>query len=214
MSKATKNSLGSQLSAWKKQAAKAVPRLEKSPRSQAKKELSDAEHFALAVKDVTPLQQASAEGSLLFKPASKPAPKPEPNFSRAGELEVLAESLNDCEYDAEAAGDLHYIKPGVQQRVVKKLGKGQYAIAAELDLHGLNSEQAHQAVRQFLAHCGATGKSCVRIIHGKGLHSAHSPILKSKLGAWLRRRNEVLAYTSARPVDGGSGAIYVLLKAQ
>jgi DNA-nicking Smr family endonuclease len=52
----------------------------------------------------------------------------------------------------------------------------------------------------------------VRIIHGKGLRSGPSgPVIKRRIGRWLRRRNEVLAYCSARPVDGGTGAIYLLL---
>jgi DNA-nicking Smr family endonuclease len=38
------------------------------------------------------------------------------------------------------------------------------------------------------------------------------PVLKGKVNHWLQQRDEVLAFCSARPVDGGTGAVYVLLK--
>jgi DNA-nicking Smr family endonuclease len=55
--------------------------------------------------------------------------------------------------------------------------------------------------------------TCVRIIHGKGLRSRHKgPVIKTKVNTWLRQRDDILAFCSARPVDGGTGAIYVLLR--
>jgi DNA-nicking Smr family endonuclease len=83
---------------------------------------------------------------------------------------------------------------------------------AELDLHGFNRAEAALALRDFLADCRARGLTGVRVIHGKGRRSANEgPILKPAVAGWLRRRSEVMAFCSARPVDGGSGALYVLL---
>ncbi|NIW87182.1 MAG: DNA mismatch repair protein MutS, partial [Gammaproteobacteria bacterium] len=61
--------------------------------------------------------------------------------------------------------------------------------------------------------CRARQLRCVRVVHGKGHGSLHKlPVLKTKVQGWLRQRDEVLAFCSARPVDGGTGAVYVLLK--
>jgi DNA-nicking Smr family endonuclease len=85
-------------------------------------------------------------------------------------------------------------------------------VQREIDLHGLTVAEAKQALRQFLIAALEARVRCVRIIHGKGLRSGHrGPVLKSAVSAVLRRSGAVLAYVSARPVDGGTGAVYVLL---
>ncbi|MEZ5671388.1 MAG: Smr/MutS family protein [Thiotrichaceae bacterium] len=90
---------------------------------------------------------------------------------------------------------------------------GQFSISAELDLHGLIVSQAREAVVDFLHYCRDRSLRCVRIVHGKGYGSwQKQPILKGKLNHWLRQRDEVLAFCPARGVDGGTGAVYVLLK--
>jgi DNA-nicking Smr family endonuclease len=72
---------------------------------------------------------------------------------------------------------------------------------------------ARQALSAFLQTCQLKAARCVRIIHGKGRNSQHGlPVLKHKLNKWLQQRNEVLAFCSARQTDGGTGAVYVLLK--
>ena len=116
---------------------------------------------------------------------------------------------SELEYNAE----LLFSRSGLQHNVLRKLRRGQYNITAELDLHGLRVEEARQALSQFLYHCHLQKKQCVHIIHGKGYGShRNKPVLKSKVNHWLRQRDEVLAFCSARPVDGGTGAIYLLLK--
>ncbi len=82
----------------------------------------------------------------------------------------------------------------------------------EIDLHGLTVAEAKAALRQFLVAALEQQVRCVRIIHGKGLRSGHrGPVLKGAVNAMLRRSDAVLAYVSARQVDGGTGAVYVLL---
>lgn len=147
--------------------------------------------------------------------ADKPAPPPIARQRQLDELEVLHEMLADTEPDEIESGDtLHYRVPGVQDAVMRRLRRGHYRIEGELDLHGYNRDRAKLAVSQFLAHCHDRDRRCVRIIHGKGNGSPNSgPVIKALLGSWLRRRKDVIAYCTARVVDGGTGAIYVLLRA-
>mgnify|MGYP000456310711 FL=1 len=129
---------------------------------------------------------------------------------------MLAELLDDTlEPEAIESGDvLVYRAPGIQDTVWRRLRRGGYRIAAELDLHGLNRDAARHAVVQFLAHCQDHDLRAVRIIHGKGNGSPNSgPVIKALLDGWLRKRKDVLAFCSARPHDGGTGAVYVLLRA-
>ncbi len=113
----------------------------------------------------------------------------------------------------ETTDKLLFNRPGVQANTLRKLRRGQLTIEAELDLHRMTSDEARQTIIQFLPQMVQLGKRCVRIIHGKGYGSLNkTPVLKNKLNHWLRQRDEVLAFCSARPADGGTGAIYLLLK--
>ncbi|WP_028007675.1 Smr/MutS family protein [Solimonas flava] len=170
----------------------------------------DAALFRLAMQGVR-LQPPSPRVSAR---ADAPAPVPQPRQRQADELEALR-SLLDAEPDEIESGDtLLYRAPGVQDAVMRRLRRGHYRIEAELDLHGLNRDRAKLAVAQFLARCHHRDQRCVRIIHGKGNGSPNSgPVIKALLGSWLRRRKDVLAYCSARAVDGGTGAVYVLVRA-
>jgi DNA-nicking Smr family endonuclease len=105
---------------------------------------------------------------------------------------------------------------GFDHRVLRRLRSGDFAVQAHLDLHGMRREEARQKVAEFVVKAHAEGKRCVLIVHGRGLGSKDNiPVLKEKLQAWLTRGaigRHVLAFTSARPWDGGTGAVYVLLK--
>ena len=142
-------------------------------------------------------------------------PSPHPMQRRKDEQRVLQEMM-DLEYDPSVIQPedmLSYCRPGVQKSVLRKLKRGHYSITVELDLHGLTAETAHQDLKQFLQHSRGAGLHCVRIIHGKGYRSNNKgPVLKPLVDHWLRRRDDVLAFCSARPIDGGTGAVYVLLK--
>jgi DNA-nicking Smr family endonuclease len=105
---------------------------------------------------------------------------------------------------------------GLDSNVLRKLRRGEYAVQAHVDLHGLTREEARGAVEAFLRASRSAGKRCVLVVHGRGLHSKDQlPVLKDALRTWLataRFARHVLAFASARPVDGGAGAIYVLLR--
>jgi DNA-nicking Smr family endonuclease len=109
---------------------------------------------------------------------------------------------------------LTFQRAGVQNQVMRRLRRGLIPIEDELDLHGLTQSVARDHLAQFLNHSRDAGRRCVRIIHGKGYRSGpRGPILKIAVDTWLRRHGDVMAFTSARPIDGGTGAVYVLLRA-
>ncbi|HEX4896070.1 MAG TPA: Smr/MutS family protein [Solimonas sp.] len=143
-----------------------------------------------------------------------PRPLPLPRQSQADALQVMQELLAEPDYELLESGDtLQYRAPGVQEGVLRRLRRGHYRMQKELDLHGHNRAQAREAVTEFLAWCRDRDLRGVRIIHGKGNGSPNSgPVLKTYLDGWLRKRKDVLAFCSARPVDGGTGAVYVLLR--
>jgi DNA-nicking Smr family endonuclease len=175
-----------------------------------------AQRFKLDEAEKRLFRDAVADAIRLpVKPLPRsPKPKPHARFTRAAEQQVLEESLTGLpDPDEPLIGDgLWYAKPGVQDATLRKLRRGHYSVGAELDLHGLRSEAARMALVEFLHSAHARRVRCVRIIPGKGYRSGpRGPILKQKLNGWLRQRDDVSAFCSARPADGGTGAVYVLL---
>ena len=143
------------------------------------------------------------------KPAAQPLQTEADNRAVIDEMQTSDIELNELEMGDE----LLYCRPGVQKQTLRKLRRGQFNIEAELDLHGMTVAMAKEALAEFLNRCRARSKRCVRIIHGKGLGSKNKqPVIKNKLNNWLRQRNDVMVFCSARQVDGGTGAIYLLLK--
>jgi DNA-nicking Smr family endonuclease len=142
-------------------------------------------------------------------------PAPIPRFTEADERQVLADMVSDYfePADLDTGDELYYRRDGVQLTVLRKLRRGQFQVGAALDLHGMTVAVAKEALTTFLYRAHRDNRSCVRIIHGKGNGSHHrGPVLKQKINHWLRQRDDVLAFCSARPMDGGTGAIYVLLR--
>lgn len=105
---------------------------------------------------------------------------------------------------------------GLDPALVRKLRRGEFAVQGHVDLHGMTREEAKRAVDAFLRASRNAGKRCVLVVHGRGLHSKDQlPVLKEALRTWLgtaRFGRHVLAFATARPADGGAGAIYVLLR--
>lgn len=142
-------------------------------------------------------------------------PAPVPRQRLDDERRVLEDSLSD-DYDPvdlETGEELSFSRPGIQHGVLRRLRRGQLSVQAELDLHGLSVPAARESLADFLRECRRSGTRCVRIVHGKGRRSPGGQgVLKDKVNRWLRQWDAVLAFNSARPVDGGTGALYVLLK--
>ena len=141
-------------------------------------------------------------------------PPPRARFARAERAAVLAESLDVPwpEAGIETGEELGFRRPGVQETVLRRLRRGEYRVESEIDLHGLTVVEARAQLRAFLAEATARRLRCVRIVHGKGLRSGQrGPVIKQTVNALLRRVGAVIAFSSARQVDGGTGALYVLL---
>lgn len=168
----------------------------------------DVRAFRDAMRDVRPL-------SPIERVERRRRPRPVPRFSQADEQRVLAESLANDPFAAEleTGEELLYLREGANPKLLRRLRRGEFRPQAESDLHGLNERQAGEAIRLFLAEARHERWQCVRIIHGKGLRSGPAgPVLKAKTASVLRRREEVIAFASARAIDGGTGAVLVLLK--
>lgn len=170
-----------------------------------------ADLFRQAVGEVTPVTNDRAA-------RTRKPPPPRPRQFELDEKAVMREAMLDTR-DPEAmdSGEhLSWARSGVQRRVMRKLRNGYYSVQAELDLHGLTVDQAREAMQEFIAETtSARGSCCVRIIHGKGRKTlTDRPVLKPFTASWLRQRRDVLAYTSAKPAHGGTGAVYVLLRSR
>jgi DNA-nicking Smr family endonuclease len=142
-------------------------------------------------------------------------PGPDPRYTRLDHEAVLKEMLSG-ETPAGEAGygdEVFFQRPGVQRSVMRKLRRAQFAVQDELDLHGMTVAEAKTALGAFIQQCVKRSVYCVRIVHGKGHRSpGREPVLKPKVVRWLSQLGNVVAFSSARPVDGGTGALYVLLK--
>jgi DNA-nicking Smr family endonuclease len=179
-------------------------------REQVAAERRERDLFANAVGQVVPLRRAGH--------AAPPRPRPAPRARQRerDDAAVLVEAISDA-FDAESLLDtddaLSFRRRGVGIDVVRKLRRGVWVLQAELDLHGLRRDAARERLAAFLRDAARSGKRCVRVVHGKGHGSpGKEPVLKAKVKSWLVQRNEVLAFTYARPADGGHGALIVLLK--
>ena len=149
-------------------------------------------------------------------PAPAKKPKPKARFARADEHAALEESLDvDIDNLEESSGEaLRFQRATVGRTTMRMLTRGSYAIQAEIDLHGMTLAEAKPRLEKFVYRCARGNKLCIRIVHGKGLGSGErGPVLKKGVARWLRKWDAVLAFVSARQVDGGTGAVYVLLKA-
>lgn len=180
----------------------------------------DAGAFRAAVRDVTPLPQTALAAGL-----AKPKPRPRRRKSVSSPMEdldaampLVAGAPADPDASTDEAvtveGALTFQRGGVRTQVMRRLRRGLYPINAELDLHGLSQTAARMQLAEFIAYGRESGCRCVRIVHGKGYRSgARGPVLKTAVNLWLRRHMDVLAFVSARAIDGGTGAVYVLLRA-
>jgi DNA-nicking Smr family endonuclease len=169
----------------------------------------DTEAFRKAMSGAKPLKADERV------PDHKPKPKPKARFARADEEAVLLESLEDDIDTIEHGhgGALRFQRQHVGRRTMRKLSRGGYSVQGEIDLHGMTLAEAKPRLQDFIQYNAEQDRLCVRVVHGKGLGSGdRGPVLKSAVNSWLRRWDNVLAFVSTRQVDGGTGAIYVLLQ--
>ena len=166
----------------------------------------ESELFRKATRDVKPLHQD--KHPLTHRKKHRPQKVIEPSPSKAT---WIAESYESDWLSPEDS--IHFAKSGIQHKILQRLKRGNVPIEAKIDLHHQTTDEAMSSVTRFINDCIAQGKRWVCIIHGKGYLSANQkPILKNFLNHWLRKQPLVLAFHSAQPQHGGTGAIYVLLK--
>ena len=125
---------------------------------------------------------------------------------------AIDDVFSDLEIIEDCPDILSFSRSGLQHKALKKLRQGKFPIEHALDLHGLTVIQARNELLEFLAECEAADVRHLIIVHGKGFRSKDKPVIKPMLNRWLRAVDQVLAFHSAQPKDGGSGAVYVLLK--
>jgi DNA-nicking Smr family endonuclease len=180
------------------------------PTGRADEAADDAQAFRAAVRDVTPLAAAPAVAGL-----AKPKPRLRVGHAATSALQDLDDSMPLASSADAVTGEqgLSFQRAGVRSQVLRKLRRGLFPVDDELDLHGLTQTAARGELAQFISRSRDRGCRCVRVIHGKGYRSgARGPVLKTAVNLWLRRQLDVMAFVSARAIDGGSGAVYVLLR--
>lgn len=193
---------------------KAPPGPPKAAKKTKVAQMSEADEASLFYSAMDGVQQITNRGE-----APKPNPRlPELIDENAEALAQLSE-LVAGQGDFDFTGGDEYIEgagPGIDRNLLRSLRRGDFTVQDRLDLHGKTQVEAREAVERFLSDSRRAKKRCVLIVHGRGLNSKDSvPVLKEALKGWLSQKrigNMVLAFATARPQDGGTGAVYVLLR--
>ena len=169
----------------------------------------DAALFRDALGDVAPLKGKKRHEGGGRKPTARAIQR------RRDERRVLDESLEDVPdgVDVATGEELRFSRPHIARTTLRNLRRGRIAVQCETDLHGMTQDEAREHLREFIEYSLHKGFRCVRVVHGKGLGSGpRGPVLKNGVNNWLRRWDTVLAFCSAPDHDGGTGAVYVLLR--
>jgi DNA-nicking Smr family endonuclease len=173
----------------------------------------------LWMEEIAGAAPIGAKGGRVGAPPEKPAGVP--RKLRDDSADVLAELADLIDgsgrFDiTDGDASIEGVAEGVDRKLLKRLKAGDYPLQGQVDLHGLTREAARTRVHEFVDASRRAGKRCVLVVHGRGLHSPDQlPVLKQALRAWLARgplARAVLAFATARPQDGGAGAVSLLLR--
>ncbi|MCI0570814.1 MAG: Smr/MutS family protein [Myxococcaceae bacterium] len=174
-------------------------------------EPKDAELFLEAMDGVRPLTD---RGSVVEPQVPLPA-RVDENAEALAQLAELVSGHGRFDI-ADTDEFIEGCVPGLDARLLRSLRRGDFAVQGHVDLHGLTQAEAKEALERYLTESRRVGRRCVVVVHGRGLHSKDQiPVLKERMRVWLtqgRIARQVLAFTTARPHDGGAGAVYVLLR--
>ncbi len=208
MAKLDLKNIKKQLLVQQKAQQKADKAAAKEKRLQHAREAHEHALFKQAMSDVVPLKHDKVHHE-----SSKPLVKRREILEQV-DLQVIDPLSDELEIEEVSADDvLSFCRTGIQKSVFKKLRSGAYRISDELDLHGTTVKQAKKILVYYLQEAVQFENCCIRIVHGKGHRSGNNkPVLKTHVNHWLSEHERVLAYHSAKPKDGGTGAVYVLLK--
>ncbi len=184
---------------------------EQAARDRERQRRLRAEHdlFARAVGPVVPMRDRG------LADIARPRPAPHPRQRELDEQAAMREAMSD-EVNLESLlltdDGLSFRRPGIGPEVVTKLRRGHWALQGQVDLHGLNRDEAREALAGYIREAQRRGMRCVRVVHGKGHGSpGRQPVLKVKVQRWLAQRAEVIAFAQASGPQGGAGALVVLL---
>ena len=174
--------------------------------------VDDMQSFLDEVADVRPL--ITEKRVDISKAKASPKPRLRQNDSDEEELSETNIMSDPVDLRDAAVDDvLSFARAGIQQKVQKKLRRGELPIEEILDLHGYTILEAKSAIQDFLYECRRQHIRYILIIHGKGYRSEQKiPVLKTHVAYWLPQHKDVLAFSSAQAKDGGTGAVYVILK--
>jgi DNA-nicking Smr family endonuclease len=160
--------------------------------------------FREQMADVKPLKH---------EPRTPRKSQPEPvRVKRHAAPPLIADVFSDAPLTEGCPEELSFARSGVQPATLKKLRQGKLEVEEEIDLHGMTVDAARDYLLAFLAECEASSIRVIRIVHGKGYRSQGTPVIKGMINRWLRAVPMVLAFRSAIPAEGGTGAVVVLLK--
>lgn len=178
--------------------------------------IDGAQLFLQAVQDARPLHDPRG----LVQPPRAPPPADRiPIYDEEAEAYAELTSLVEGRARFDISDSDEFIEgcvEGLDRRILQKLRRGDFTFRSYLDLHGMNRDEAKEAVERFLWERREAQVRCVLLVHGRGKNSKDNiPVLKQALLSWLQRGRIsrcVLAFCTARPHDGGAGAMYVLLR--
>lgn len=187
-----------------------IPAAWLKPDPDAKPQSEEARVLDKALQGVQPLRQTRIE-------LESPKPLPLPRQRQRDEEAALAESIyapTSLDLQLEGGDELNYLANGVPRNTLRDLRRGRWVVQDAVDLHGCNRDEARELLAACMGQWRKEGVRCVRVIHGKGRGSpGREPVLKRLVAGWLMNYADVMAYCQARLVDGGAGALIVLLKA-
>ncbi len=173
--------------------------------------------FNSAMQGVKPLSHDRHVEPASLKPKLKAARDQSSRYRRAAAAQEIEQVIDGLSSEAseivESHDELLFAAPGVQIRLLKRLRQGHIPWEAGLDLHGHTVDQARDELSAFIRDAARQQLRAVIVVHGKAHTQAGQPaLLKSCVNDWLRQLDPVLAFCSAQPKDGGTGAVYILLR--
>ncbi len=199
----------------KKIKIKAKKKNQESPEpvnTQKKKDPDDSALFYSFMAQVKPLKGSGRDITVETSVPEKSRVREDDNLEALHKL-VRGEIEFDIQYSEEYIQG--YVQ-GINSRIFRRFKNGELSIEGHLDLHGYNSDQARAELLRFLRDEYIQNKKCVLVIPGRGKNSPMgSGVLRKEIQIWLTidpLKRIVLAFSSALPKHGGTGALYILLR--
>ena len=173
------------------------------------KPMSEADDFSTAMRNVKPLNKKGREVPPEITPVMLTPPPVENPLQDIvdGKVEF---ALRETEEYVEG----HVV--GLDIQTIEQLQIRHFSPEANIDLHGLNSEQAYANLIDFFRGAYYKGVRVALVVTGRGKNSLNGvPVLLQKIQRWLVQepfRRVVLAFCTAKREDGGPGALYIMLR--